>query len=670
MATKHSFYDDARTPSSLQKIVTLRIERLGDDSRGVLQSAAVIGTSFEYKLLKELIGPLTSHLLDVSLKELERFDFVFEKSKFPKRIFQFRNDQIKEIIYNSIPPHKKLKLHGDIAAYFERLSQINPDENMAVIARHYLNSDKIDKAIEYSYKTGEIMLVNYKLHEALDFFIKAYELIPATDSAEHMALKKNIFKHKWQIYLLLGNYDLSLASLNFIKTMLDGQDYVGALELKQMIAETLVERGDFYRAEEMSKEILGLAKAKHDDKIVIKVLKLLGFINVFRENTAGTRSICEEGLFLCGSHDEKERGQFLLFLGLAEYYENDYTRALAYFNKSLDIFKKTGDKALIGKAYCNIGMIYFRRDKFEEAMSYYNRSLEILQGIEYLRAAAITRMNLAVLYDHLGDYDRALSEYNSVLRESEETGNARVLMMVLCNLGEVYNRLGHYKLGLKYLRDSISVANQIGSLFWKASALLHLGISNSENGNTSIAKNLFKEAVELNKVIGEKGKQFEVRLELQKIDINEKNAIESLKSIYGELEKRKNLGQSENLKLRCILIMAAAEAQNGDSAKTRYLLEEGLRISIRKNYNELIFIYRTNLAKYFDSIWNQKLAREYLKKADQAFSTVIQKIPRDMHEFYKNKPLTKEFLALLIKHNIKSKLEDEVNKHELFENSI
>ena len=655
MATKDTL-NDARSPSSLQKTVILRVERLGDDSRRVLQSASVIGFSFEYRLLWGLLGPVNKRLLDQSLKELEKFDFIFEKSKFPQRVFQFRNEALREILYDYVSPHQKLHLHGEIAEHLEEIYKNDSDGCAVLIASHYLKSDKLEKALEYTVKAGEISFNSYRLREALDFFIKGHDILSFLKNLpKYNFIQRKIFKFKCEIYILLGKYDLAVSSLNSIKAILPPGEIEDVLETKRIAGEILIERGEFHKAKEILDEVALSCREKGLSRLLLKTLVVLGFLEIFRENLVDAKKVCDDGLSLCSDSDRREKGSLLTFIGLSEYYQSDYRKAFNYFTEALEIFNGVQDKALIGECYCNIAMSLFKTGNFKDAYENYQKSLTILGSIEYQRALIITRMNLAVLFDHIGNYEEALKEYEKVLREAEELGNTRVLMMVLCNLGEVFLRLGQYKSAEKYLKDSLQFSGQVGSLFWKMSGLLYLGALNAELGKRESARNNLDEALKMARKLGERGKEFEIELELLTLDLGKKENAVRAKELYDEICTSINLGSSEDLRLKALLLLGSLEYKNIEPKSLNNYLDEGLSLSLRLNREEWAILFIIKLARHHDSQNNLKIAKEYSKKALDKYDDILIKIPEVFQKTIREKRFAMDLFSLLRKYNLRDK---------------
>ena len=56
---------------------------------------------------------------------------------------------------------------------------------------------------------------------------------------------------------------------------------------------------------------------------------------------------------------------------------SDYSKALEYYEKSLEIVREIGDSELEGKLLYNIGTIYNNLSDYSKSLEYYKKSLKL-----------------------------------------------------------------------------------------------------------------------------------------------------------------------------------------------------------------------------------------------------------------------------------------------------
>ncbi|MBO5687626.1 MAG: tetratricopeptide repeat protein [Alistipes sp.] len=99
------------------------------------------------------------------------------------------------------------------------------------------------------------------------------------------------------------------------------------------------------------------------------------------------------------------------YLNMGMIYDNsDFNRALEYYFKALEIFKKTlGIHINTAKSLNNIGLVYYRLEDYDNALEYYLESLKIKEGIlgSSHPSTIISYRNISNVYAKIGDYNNS-----------------------------------------------------------------------------------------------------------------------------------------------------------------------------------------------------------------------------------------------------------------------
>jgi tetratricopeptide (TPR) repeat protein len=102
----------------------------------------------------------------------------------------------------------------------------------------------------------------------------------------------------------------------------------------------------------------------------------------------------------------------LLNQGIALFNESQYDRAIAYFNKAIEINPK------LARAYYNRGLAYDDKGQHDKAISDYTKAIEIAPKLEvayHYRGDA---------YENKGQYDRAISDYTKAIEINSRYADA------------------------------------------------------------------------------------------------------------------------------------------------------------------------------------------------------------------------------------------------------
>ncbi|WP_171236459.1 AAA and adenylate/guanylate cyclase domain-containing protein [Ruegeria sp. HKCCA6837] len=128
----------------IERVIRERFEQLDDASREVLSAASIIGRTFSERPLQALLGrPVTTalqRLVDAQLIVRQQQD----------HLYQFRHDQIRDVVYNSITNDRRRHLHKSLATWLE-LEQPDATANgIATLARHFEAAGAYEQAVKYA----------------------------------------------------------------------------------------------------------------------------------------------------------------------------------------------------------------------------------------------------------------------------------------------------------------------------------------------------------------------------------------------------------------------------------------------------------------------------------------------------------------------------------------
>ncbi|MDR1180682.1 MAG: tetratricopeptide repeat protein [Bacteroidales bacterium] len=156
-------------------------------------------------------------------------------------------------------------------------------------------------------------------------------------------------------------------------------------------------------------------------------------------------------------------------IGLIYFDMDDFQQSLSYYQKSLDR-KEASDKNNVldlAISYNNIGSVYCAMKNNSEALSYHQKALKIRQEMlgEKHPVTITSYFGIAQVYENTGDYQQALSLYQNVLKVDEEILGKNHLSTASSyyNTGEIYKKTGEYKQALvKHLQALEIRKNTLG----------------------------------------------------------------------------------------------------------------------------------------------------------------------------------------------------------------
>ncbi|CAF4249134.1 unnamed protein product, partial [Rotaria sordida] len=218
---------------------------------------------------------------------------------------------------------------------------------------------------------------------------------------------------RWEVQLsLTGDNDPELAALtNRIREEVDGTRWY-------RMGKLMLQVGHYNQAEELYNELLKTASSDSDTQHIYHMLGLL----------------------------KNNKGQ--------------YQEAVAFYEKSLKIKRKTlpEDHSSLAPNYTNIGLAYNNMGDYSKALEFYEKSLKIKE-----KALPPNHPDLAAsyncigaVYNNMGDYSKVLESYEKALKIREKTlpPNHPDLAASYNCIGAVYNNMDEYSKALEFFEKS------------------------------------------------------------------------------------------------------------------------------------------------------------------------------------------------------------------------
>jgi predicted ATPase len=165
-------------PSTIQDVLTARIDSLPEKSKGVLQAGSVIGREFDYKLIAEAINLPEQELLS-SLSILMYAELLYERGIHPQNTFVFKHALTRDTIYQSLIKSTRQRYHGTIAQVLEERFPKTAEFQPELLSFHWSEAGLADKAIPYWQKAGEIAIRRSAYIEAIGHLKRGLELLKA-----------------------------------------------------------------------------------------------------------------------------------------------------------------------------------------------------------------------------------------------------------------------------------------------------------------------------------------------------------------------------------------------------------------------------------------------------------------------------------------------------------
>ena len=100
-------------PSTIQDVITARIDSLPDQAKNVLQTGSVIGREFRHELIKRVRSQQEEDLLSY-LSILKDSELLYERGIYPNSSYIFKHALTQEVSYNGLLLRNRKEIHKEM----------------------------------------------------------------------------------------------------------------------------------------------------------------------------------------------------------------------------------------------------------------------------------------------------------------------------------------------------------------------------------------------------------------------------------------------------------------------------------------------------------------------------------------------------------------------------
>jgi LytS/YehU family sensor histidine kinase len=187
-------------------------------------------------------------------------------------------------------------------------------------------------------------------------------------------------------------------------------------------------------------------------------------------------------------------------VGIIEDTKGEYTHALEHYKDALKYYELNNDKDGIEKVYNNIGIVYEELKMFDKALGYFKNSLQLKVNKKkknYLSIAG-TYNNIAIIYEnYLLESDSALNYYRLALANYNKADYFDGRGKVCSNIGLLYFRQKKYMKADSCFNAAFSVFSKSNNKSGIASVLYYKANLQMENESLEKALHYLKQALNI-----------------------------------------------------------------------------------------------------------------------------------------------------------------------------
>jgi tetratricopeptide (TPR) repeat protein len=461
-------------PSTVQEVITARIDTLPEAAKNVLQAGAVVGREFSQDLIQMVTGFSEQDLLS-HLSLLKNAELLYESGIYPLSSYIFRHALTQEVTYSSLLLKKRKEMHSKIGRAIESLYRKRLDEFYEILAHHYSKSNDFEKAYQYLKSSGKKAMEKYSNREAFDFYkqaLQALNQLPETQDNKRKQIEV-IFLMTGPM-LFLGSPEDSIRILEEgVRLCEDVDDQKNLAIIYSLVGLYYMHRGKPLKAIEYSEKGYEVPRKSQDIELMAPVARGLcvSYLAVGEFTKSG--EVAPDVIDLL----EKTKREFDFFGAPF----NSYALLCAYYGISL---------AMLGD--------------FEKATAYLERGLRVILDLNHLASLGAAETMYGVFFLIKGDGKNAVAHFQRSIRYFDESKTVLIFAVAWSGLGSGYYHLGDLEAARTHIERGFDLAGRGGSDWWKSFHYLYLGKTLFAQGDLKRSRSTIEEAIRISQTNSEK----------------------------------------------------------------------------------------------------------------------------------------------------------------------
>jgi len=436
-------------PSGVQSLIQARLGSLSEEARELLELAAVIGRTFDLRLLCGVAARGEADAVD-TIEPLVSSGLIAEASE---ETYHFSHDKLRQTLYGSLGSPRRQRLHLRVAEALERA-----EGEPAELAHHYLRAKEWRQALENLTLAARKAEESYAWETALENYaraLKVSEKVP--DSAER-------------------RFDLLASRERLLERMDRREERAATVQEMLELAKRLGDQGSI--AEVHARRIGALA-AVSDSEGVARAAQTA--VAIFQElgDKAGEARV------------HREVGHVCLI-------NRDYAGMLEANFRALQIHRELDDRR------CEVGDVHNISQAYR-GMGDYDRALRWVEEVGRVQRGPgdgyweemLRKYTMGSIHLDRGDLEAALRLTLKAIRLDTEFGRNNLAIPGHSRCGTLYLRLGKPEEALEHFRAAARHNREAGHTRNEGYSLMSVGACLERIGDPAGAAKVYRRALEL-----------------------------------------------------------------------------------------------------------------------------------------------------------------------------
>ena len=468
---------ELRLPVAVSDLMARRLDRLSEQTRNILTTAAVIGRTFDIDLAIAAGAGGEDELLDAIDEALAAA--VLEPSRSDADHYSFAHTLLLDAIKDTANPRRLKRIHHSVGEAMEKRGS----GAIAELAAHFDQAGVSDKAYRYAMQAGESATSVYAQDEAAAFFTMAQR--HAATASERLEAILGAAK----VAEVSGRYadavELCRSALSAVGEEAPIRERIPILILYERVqaflGKPLTQTLEAYQGLLKQSEELGLEKER------VSLLTMMSLTYGSLGDPATAQRLARESAEMAERLGERRLLAHALMRVGWTLFEVGSEEAIVFYRRAQEIFSEMDDRHGYVRCQINIGISYSKIGKTTGAIEAFRSAVELGREAGAPDWAGVSALNLGVLFMWSGRFDEARERFEEARRLFIKLKNELHRVGTVYNMGHLARESGDPTRALELYEEAASSARRLGQLDMEIGALAGAGLAGLDLGRRDYA---------------------------------------------------------------------------------------------------------------------------------------------------------------------------------------
>ena len=467
-------------PDALRDSVRVRLARVPDEDRQVLELAAVLGRRFDFETLMALTHTSEDRFLQ-TLDALVQRRLLAEEPE--TGFYDFSHDKVREVVYRDIGTARRVLLHRAVAVKLEQQPQGEAHEHDARLAEHFERGKVWPKALHYLRLAANHSQALFAMREALQWLDRAAALIDAHPEAATAKTQLAIYEQRGGARAQAGQMPQAVADFQRVIDAARAQgDQVHARDVLIQLGMAHRRADAYEQAIVCLDEALEISQSTGDERHAADTLYHLGTVAWSNGRNDVAIACHQQAVEICERLGLADLVAVQAFHGWGEacFANAEPAKAITSFTRSLNLAQAIGDRSYESENLMMIGWActgHMGLADFSRALAHFDAALTIARLADLQWHLGPTLIGRAHVQMSLGHFGAAWADLNEALPQLETLKLVRYQIMASDALGCLFLDLNDAEQAVQHFEHGLALAREAAIKFQVARLQANLAMA-------------------------------------------------------------------------------------------------------------------------------------------------------------------------------------------------